>query len=619
MPASFASAPTPVAPSSSRRDRTTALTHRMLHERCRYQASQILYEPLFGAALIGLLGTTLIDRVPALTLGGWAAMFALVLAIRLWAAAGLLHDRLCRDASGHAALFRLSAGLTGLLLGASASLFFPHLEHAGRMMLTLALAVWLAASLPLHAAFPRHARLHIGLILFQLALAWWLFDPQSGWLWALSLAACAVCLDRLSAGLGRTLAHAQAGRHQRRELLRRLALESEHARRASATASRFLAAASHDLRQPATALSLMSKLLEQRCEDQTLRPLVQAITRSSTALNDLLGNLLDLSRLDAGVVRPDRSWIGVDAMISDLQAEFEWRLRDKGLEFVVSSCGGMVFTDRVLLMRMLRNLLENALRYTAAGRVALAAQSVDGVRFVVSDTGIGISEAHRAVLFSDAPDPLIANHRARSKGLGIGLSMVSRIAELIEASLGVDSDGRSWSRFMVGLAARDWRPLDDQGSERAGEPPGLLAKTQHFAEDARARIDPVGYAMASAVRSDAQAPLAPAHALLVEDSPEVTLAVRGLLEARGYRVECRDNASDALRVLRGPIRFDLILSDYHLPGQLDGIDLLTRARQLQPDARCILTTADTTSTPQARARAADVELLRKPLQPDLLG
>lgn len=618
MPAFPASAPDPVAASASHRDRQTALTHRMLHERCRYQAGQILHEPVFGAVLIGLTLTTLSDPVPSVTLGGWVAMFALALMIRLWSATSLLRDRHCRDASGHAALFRLSAGLTGLLLGAAASLFFPHLEHAGRMMLTLALAVWLAASLPLHAAFPRHGRMHIGLILIQLALAWWLCEPVSGWLWALALGVCAVCLDRLLAGLGRTLANAQTGRHQRRDLLRRLALETDHARRASEAASRFLAAASHDLRQPATALSLMSSLLEQRCQDQGLSPLVQAIVRSSTALNDLLGNLLDLSRLDAGVVRPDCSWTPVHAMISDLQAEFEWRLRDKGLEFIVSSCDGMMFTDRVLLMRMLRNLLENALRYTPEGRISLTAQAGDTFRFVVTDTGIGISERHRASLFSGTPDTLVDGERVRSKGLGIGLKMVTRIARLLGATLAVESDGSSWSRFTIDLPDR--QPDDPLDSEvdtvqlrSAGEP----AHSDRAVTGWKATVcGPSTEAVApfsTPVGSTARL------ALLVEDSPEVTLAVRGLLEARGYRVECRYNALDALRLLHGPARFDLILSDYHLPGSVDGIELLNRAHSLQPQARRMLTTADTTPTPQARAREAGIAVLSKPLRADQLG
>lgn len=598
MPASLASAPAPGAIAPSRRDRHIALSHRLLYERCRYQAGQILYEPVFGAALIGLTVSSLDETVPGLTLYAWASIFGLALMVRLWAAARLLRERHCRDASGYAALFRLSAGLTGLLLGAAASLFFPHLEHAGRLMLTLALSTWLAASLPLHAAFPRHGRLHIGLILSQLALAWWLAEPHSGGGWAATLMVCAIMLDRLSAALGRTLARAQAGRHHRRDLLRRLALESGQARRASATAARFLAAASHDLRQPATALSLMSNLLEQRCDDRALQPLVQAIARSSTALNDLLGNLLDLSRLDAGVVQADPAWIEIDSILADLRAEFDWRMRDKGLELEVEGCAGQLLSDRVLLMRMLRNLLENALRYTPSGRVSIRASCRRDLCFEVTDTGIGISLAQRAHLFSGAPTHPGENTRRRSTGLGIGLSMVGRIAALLDARLDVDSDGATWSRFSVTLPARLYR---DNGK--------ATTVTQRDGDGSAA----TGH------RSPSLAATPNRLALVVEDAMDVASAVQELLESRGYRVECRTEAKGALALLQGPDQFDLILSDYHLGGVIDGIDLLIEARRLQPQARCLLTTADTAADARLRAETVGLELLKKPLQADLLG
>jgi len=447
----------------SGRPREIRLAHRLLDERCRYQARQTLFEPLLIAALITVIASSLADQLVQPTLAIWATLVALVSLARSLIAVLLLRKRFCRDARPYAALLGLSTGLTGLLLGAAASLFFPYIDPAGRMLTTLALAGWLAAAMALHAAFPRHARLHLLLVLGQLALAWWLSEPELGLSWACALMAAAVLLERLSHRLSRTLAIAQRGRHERRELLRRLAVESRQARAASAAAARFLTAASHDLRQPAAALSLMSGLLSERCMDPALKPLTDGISRSSVALNDLLGNLLDLSRLEAGVVQVDFDHYELDPIIDDLRLEFEQRAQAKGLTLRTETCGGHVHTDRVLLMRMLRNLLENALRYTDRGGITLRVAIGSALEFTVIDTGIGIPHdlQRRLLIDSDRLDG--ASTRSRRNGLGIGLVMVRRIASLLEGELALDSNGHSGSRFALRLPIQTWRswPLID--------------------------------------------------------------------------------------------------------------------------------------------------------------
>ncbi len=445
------------AQTMSGRPQEIRLAHRLLDERCRYQARQTLFEPLLIVALITLLASGLADQVAQPTLVIWATLVTVVSLSRSLVALLLLRKRFCRDARPHAAHFRLSTGLTGLLLGAAASLFFPYIDPAGRMLITLALAGWLAAAMALHAAFPRHARLHLLLVLGQLALAWWLAEPEQGLYWAGGLIVAALLLERLSHRLSHTLAIAQRGRHERRELLRRLAVESRQARAASAAAARFLTAASHDLRQPAAALSLMSGLLSERCADPALKPLTDGIARSSVALNDLLGNLLDLSRLEAGVVHADIGNHELGPIIDDLRLEFEQRAQAKGLTLRTESCGGQVHTDRVLLMRMLRNLLENALRYTDRGGITLGASIGSALEFSVVDTGIGIPEDLRKRLFVDSDRLDGSTTRSRRNGLGIGLVMVRRIARLLEAELALDSDGHSGSRFTLRLPIEAWQ------------------------------------------------------------------------------------------------------------------------------------------------------------------
>jgi signal transduction histidine kinase len=576
---------------SIRRDPAQRLAHRLLDERCRYQARQTLFEPCMILALITVLGSTLSDSPVRGTFTAWAALLAIVSLSRSMVALNLLRKRFCRDARPYAALLRVSTGLTGLLLGAAGSLLFPHVDHHERMLITLALAGWLAAAIALHAAFPRHARLHLLLVLGQLALAWWLHDPEQGTYWAVGLITGAALLERLSQRLSLTLAIAQRGRHERRELLRRLAVESRQARSASAAASRFLAAASHDLRQPATALSLMSSLLSERCGDVGLKPLVDGIARSSVALNDLLGNLLDLSRLEAGVIQPDIGCHDVDSIIDDLRLEFEQRARSKGLTLHVQSCGGVVSTDRVLLMRMLRNLLENALRYTDIGNIRLSTGHGAKLEFSVADTGIGIPDALGRRLLGGCAVSENPGARSRRNGLGIGLAMVSRISRLLDAEIALESDGQRGSCFTIRMPLACW----ESGARPVGQPPGqyLTPGAQQHPGGAPAR-----------------------RALLVEDAPEVALAVAAMLESRGWCVDCAANEAEALSLLRGSARFGLIVSDFRLGGPIDGIELLQRARLLQPGSRCILTTADTGTSPRARAECAGFEFLPKPLRPE---
>ncbi|MEN9774220.1 MAG: hypothetical protein RL322_1290 [Pseudomonadota bacterium] len=572
------------------------LAHRLLWDRCRYQARQTLFEPPLLLALIIVVVVAIEDPPSRFTMPAWAGLLSLTLSLRLWIALSILQQRMPRHAEAAAALLRVSTGLTGLLLGASASLLFATASGPERLLITFSLGVWLGPAVVIHAAFRKHARLHGGLIVGQLALAWWLNDPEHGGLWAISLIVVAVFLERLAGHLSRTLALAQHGRHERRTLLRRLALETRQAREAGATASRFLAAASHDLRQPATALSLMSSLLLERCTDPALRPLTEGISRSCQALNDLLGNLLDLSRLEAGIIQPDRHWHRVDPLLDDLRLEFGLRARAKGLDLYVGPCVGEVFTDRILLMRILRNILENALRYTDHGTIQLTAHDEAGLRLTVSDTGVGIPETLRERLQSSADGTLDGSALvSRRNGLGIGLALVHRIGRLLGTTLQVESDGSSWTRVSLQIPPQDRRVVPIEPSQD----PQVEPNKEACLDEDTAR--------------------APRLALLVEDDETVAQAIRRILEFKGYRVQHAATAHEAMSHLSGADPFDLILSDFNLGGPLDGIDLLSRARLLQPGSRCILATADTRPQTLTRVRQTGLEYLLKPLHPDTLG
>ena len=411
------------------------------------------------------------------------------------------------------------------------------------------------------------------------AVAWSLSPTHAGLLLAGGVVLYGLVLARLSIVLSATLGESLRGRQRIRHLARRLAAESEAARRAARASSQFLAAASHDLRQPATSLGLLTGLLRERCHDAALSPLINGIDRSTEALNDLLSNLLDLSRLEAGLVVAHPEWVPLGPTFEALKVEFEPRTAAKGLTLIVRPLEVEVFSDRVLLTRILRNLLDNALRYTDQGSITLSADGSAGCELCVSDTGIGISAEHLEQIFEDHFQ--VANPgRDRNKGLGIGLAMVRRLAALLDGAISVHSDPHVGSRFFLRLPMA--RTVD-----HTHLPPSSEAGAQGHAPTGRL--------------------------LLVEDDPEVACALTQWLHARGWRIEHAASASAAVALLRGASRFQAMITDHQLDDATHGLMLVQTARLLHPGIACLMISGDTSAELSRRAADNQVPLLQKPL------
>lgn len=223
------------------------------------------------------------------------------------------------------------------------------------------------------------------------------------------------------------------------------------AEQANLAKSKFLAAASHDLRQPVQSLMLYMAILEQRVTDTPLATLASQMDFAVEALNGLLTSLLDVSRLDAGVIVPTLTVEPVHAMIGRLAQEYEFQAKARGLRLVSRVEPAQCLTDSSLLERIVRNLLENALRYTRDGGILVRLRVChDRVRLDVMDTGIGIAPEHRAAVFDEF---FQAGNRARDRaeGLGLGLAIVARLCKLIDAEVMVASRLGRGSRFTITL------------------------------------------------------------------------------------------------------------------------------------------------------------------------
>ncbi|MFO1269812.1 MAG: ATP-binding protein, partial [Rubrivivax sp.] len=318
-------------------------------------------------------------------------------------------------------------------------------------------------------------------------------------------------LDRFVAALG-------AVEGQAAELERRVAQRTSELAEANAAKTRFLAAASHDLRQPVVAISLLAGLLREQALPEMARSLAQRIGESVAALHGLLAGMLDLSRFDAGVIRPEHQAVPLRPLLEAALADERVTAHDRGLALRLRCGAWTVQTDRVLLERIVRNLVGNAVRYTDSGGVLVAVRrrGEQAVRLQVYDTGRGIPLDRQDAVFEEFVrldrDAAEAPGRPRGLGLGLGLSLVRRAAQLLGLPLRLRSRVGRGSCFEVEL------PLAD-----------------------------VAQAPAPSVAARGDGVLHGLNVWVVDDEPDVRTALQMRLQSWGARVQAFGLASDCRR------------------------------------------------------------------------
>ncbi|WP_188260018.1 PAS domain S-box protein [Azospirillum tabaci] len=350
---------------------------------------------------------------------------------------------------------------------------------------------------------------------------------------------------------------------------------------------RFMAAASHDLRQPAQALTLLSGLLLKEPIPEDARRIATQLRDTVASLGGLLDCLLDISKLEAGLITPHSTPVEVGAIMERLHGEFRAVAASSGLTLRTVPVRLGACTDGGLLERVLRNLLTNAIRYTRQGRVLFGARRRGGaLRFEVWDTGIGIPENQLDRIFQDFYQ--IGNAaRDRREGLGMGLSIARRLVHMLGGTIEVTSTAGKGSCFAVTLpqaAILDQRHCGDSPDDSAsgsGEADG------------------------------------DASVLLVEDDAVIRMALALMLDGWGYRVTEAGSVAEALEMVDGTLVPDLVLTDYRLPDGDTGLMLMdTLRRRFGPDLPGVLLTGDTSSDRLREAAGAQCALLHKPIQPD---
>lgn len=326
---------------------------------------------------------------------------------------------------------------------------------------------------------------------------------------------------------------------------------------ASRAKSRFLAAASHDLRQPIQALNLLNSIARRAATNETHEAIIDKQQKSLDSMAKLLNALLDISKLEAGIVRPDITDCAVHEIFEDLHAEFDQQAKTKGLEFIIEQCNDVARSDARLLTQILENFISNAIRYTRKGFVRLRCMHQEAfIRLEVVDTGMGISPDAIGEIFEEFHQ--VDTGKTRPEGLGLGLSIAKRTAELLGCALDVTSRPGEGSVFSV---------VVPQG-EREGAMPRVLETT------------PVGAPVTGLV-------------LVVDDEPAVLDATSILLRIEGFEVvtaTCQQEALDKIAA-RTP---DILVTDYHLRGGETGADVIRSVRRnCSADMPVILVSGDT--------------------------
>ncbi len=372
----------------------------------------------------------------------------------------------------------------------------------------------------------------------------------------------------------------------RRNTSKALEAAKKEAEVANMAKSRFLAAASHDLRQPLQTLSLLQGLLARTVEGAAAQGLVARLDETLTATSSMLNTLLDINQIEDGEVRPEMVAFPVDDLLRRMRDEFNYHVQSKGLQLHVVPCSLSAVSDVRLLEQMVRNLLANALKYTIRGKILLGCRRHGGtLTLEIWDTGVGIPPQELDAIFNEYHQVDNAA-RERSRGLGLGLSIVRRLSLLLDHRVAVRSSVHKGSMFSIEVPLR----VDASAGDDLGDGDRVAATL--LPPDRSGLI------------------------LVVEDDPDMRDLLGLLLRHEGYRVGSSSDGQAALDlVARDSIEPDLLLVDYNLPGQLNGLQLVDRLRRRSDRTLpAIVLTGDLSSETAADVAGNDCLQLNKPVK-----
>jgi len=400
---------------------------------------------------------------------------------------------------------------------------------------------------------------------------------------AIILAAYLLVLTVFNIRINKNFKATLALRFESLSLIEQLKEQKEDAERANKAKSKFLAAASHDLRQPLYALGLFTSVLDETIKYPKVKRVVEQINSSVTGLTNLFDKLLDISQLDAGVVSVKKQNFALSDIFDKLSKEFSIEAQEKNIELIWPIEYPAVHSEPDLLERIIRNYLSNAIKYTQKGRVEVVCAAQNGQVFIqVSDTGIGMTEESLEQIYEEFYQ--VSNpERDRQKGLGLGLSIVKRTADLLEHKISVTSLISKGSIFSIAV-----RQVES------------VCRANIEVTDLNEQIQPTNKLV-----------------LIIDDEESIREGLTRILELWEYQVIAAVDVDDAIAQLKAQAKKpNVIISDYRLKENKTGVDAITTLHEKYgAEIPALLITGDMMQDRLIDMKKSNVQVLFKPVPP----
>jgi len=563
-----------------------------LQNRIRQEQTRILYSnrhTIFAATIIVLLITTFalwpVANKPLIVV--WSATSILLVLARLVVSQGYVNlpkEAQNRDHKKWSSYFVYGSLTNGLVWGLLPALFDIQMTiyfslviciHAGYIsaasnVTSIYLPTCLAFILPSTTMF---------------AITTLICGGWSYWAYACLMLLFGVVTALSASRNSKFVAQQITLRYQNTELMNDLTVQRDNAEQAMLAKNRFLAAASHDLRQPVHALGLFVDSLTPHLQTPQAFKILDKIRQSSAALGSLFHGLLDISKLDADVIENNPTHFRLDDLAERMHADCAGAAAERNLTFnMPNECDYVAFADRALLERIMRNITSNAIKYTDTGSVSYSCGLTDDnkIRIDITDTGKGIPEAELENIFSEYHQ-LENSERDREKGLGLGLAIVRRLGLLTDIGIEVKSEVNVGSVFSVIL------PMGDESQIAAPKPITTISKVEDL------------------------------KIVVIDDELDIIEGMRNVLTVWGCTTYTGTSTAEAMTALQGQDMPDLIIADFRLKEHESGLDAIQTIRdEYNHDIPAALITGDTSPERLRQAASASAILMHKPVEPENL-
>lgn len=413
-------------------------------------------------------------------------------------------------------------------------------------------------------------------------LGYFLGIPQTYYLLAISLLLFLIFMVQIALVFHRGNAQNIWLIKRNEKLAKNLEYKKQEAEKFASSRTRFLASASHDLRQPLQALNFFLSSIYPELKSNKGKEIFYKLEKCADGMNELLSSILDLSKLDAQIVSFNKEPCCIDSILDNLKQQFQMQADDKGLSLTFSSCAQFVYSDAILLQRILSNLISNAINYTKDGKIEIILTQNTDLQIEIIDTGSGLTEEEQEQIFEEFFQ-LGNPERDKKKGLGLGLSIVKRLCKLLNIPIKLDSKKGSGTCFSLYL------PICDA--------PVLVNELPHTSPQRLTENKKI---------------------LVIDDEASIRESLKELLTQWECQVITAESASAACDMIE-QVQFipDLIIADYRLRENKTGVDAIQRVKTLlkKDQVPAIIISGDTEPSRLKEVALSGYELLHKPVKP----